>query len=452
MTDAQPVVFCLHFLAGSKRSWNEVANRLHTLARVVALDLPGFGEAADHTGYTVTDMADAVAAAIREVKPTRWLLAGHSMGAKVAMVVARRAEDGEPGLAGLAGIALLTGSPPGPEPMEDDRRQTMLGWFAGDAGDSRRQATTYIDGAIGKSLDPAKKEQAVEDVLRANPAAWRAWLAQGSREDWGARIGTLATPAVIIAGGDDAELGPSAQHRLVKPHFSHARLVVLEDAGHLLPMERPGEVSNLLAELLPGPSVPYAYRALINSGRVSEHTRELLLDRALPDHPAYQPATLNPSELAILRAVMSRVLPQKGPAIDLAARIDARLAGDQGDGWRFAALPSDPNAYRAGLRTLDVAAGRAFCSLDPAQQDALLHRAANAHLGAKGPGLLEPAQMKLWFEDIRADAVRTYVAHPATLARMGYSGIGYGGDGEPKSGFHQVGIGEREAWEPEPQA
>ncbi len=37
--------------------------------------------------------------------------------------------------------------------------------------------------------------------------------------------------------------------------------------------------------------------------------------------------------------------------------------------------------------------------------------------------------MRLWFEDVRAQAARLYVAHPATLARMGYSGIGYGGDG-----------------------
>jgi hypothetical protein len=56
--------------------------------------------------------------------------------------------------------------------------------------------------------------------------------------------------------------------------------------------------------------------------------------------------------------------------------------------------------------------------------------------------------MRSWFEDLRADAVKTYMGHPKTLARMGYSGIANGGDGEPKSGFVRVGIGEREAWEP----
>ena len=60
--------------------------------------------------------------------------------------------------------------------------------------------------------------------------------------------------------------------------------------------------------------------------------------------------------------------------------------------------------------------------------------------------------MQLWFEDLRGDAVRLYMSHPATLAALGYSGIAYGGDGEGKAGFRLIGLGEREAWEPVPTA
>jgi hypothetical protein len=56
--------------------------------------------------------------------------------------------------------------------------------------------------------------------------------------------------------------------------------------------------------------------------------------------------------------------------------------------------------------------------------------------------------LRAWFEDARADAVKLYVAHPDTLARLGYSGIANGGDGMPKSGFVRIGFGERESWEP----
>lgn len=192
-----------------------------------------------------------------------------------------------------------------------------------------------------------------------------------------------------------------------------------------------------------------AYRALIDSERVSANTRNALLERGQADDPAYQPGALTPAQLGTLRAVLARVVPQSG--IDLAARVDAMLASGTGDGWRFADLPADAAACRAALATLDAVAqglhGHGFTELDADVQDGLLARMAE---GRFEPGRLDPKQMRLWFEDTRAAAVRLYVAHPATLARMGYSGIGYGGDGEPKSGFVHVGADEREAWEPLP--
>jgi hypothetical protein len=199
------------------------------------------------------------------------------------------------------------------------------------------------------------------------------------------------------------------------------------------------------------PELDASYLALIHSGRVSTRTREILLDRAAPDDPAYQPKVLGMDELTLLRAVTARVLPQDAGAIDLAARIDAQLAAGAGDGWRFAKLPADAAAYRAALATLDRAAaalhGAGFNTLPPELQDDMLGSIAAANAAA-APGLLDPAQMAAWFEDLRSDAVRLFVAHPATLARMGYSGIAYGGDGDAKRGFHDIGPGAREPWEP----
>lgn len=196
-------------------------------------------------------------------------------------------------------------------------------------------------------------------------------------------------------------------------------------------------------------SVPDSYRALMDSDRISRRTRDVLLAR-VAEPPG--PPTLAPAHGAALRALVARVLPQDGPPIDLAARVDASLAGE-GDGWRNATLPPDLAAYRAGLDTLDRAAGDGgFAGLPPERQDALLHAVA---AGEDLPGedhALDAAQMKAWFEDVRGDVTRLYVAHPATLARLGYSGIFYGGDGERLPGFTALGAGEREPWEPEPGA
>ena len=461
-----PTLFCLHFLGGSANEWKPMIRFLPQAWRCVTVDLPGFGNAFHLEGYSVQEMADRVAGVIGEHASARWMLAGHSMGAKVAAVLARRAENGEPGLSGLSRLVLLAGSPPGPEPIPDEQREAMLGWFRGEPEQHRGEAQGYIDGNIGAGLEFALNEQAVGDVLRINPAAWLAWLEGGSREDWSVRVGVLGTPTLLVAGEHDAALGAGAQCSLVAPHFARVRLVTLPGAGHLLPLERAEAVARLIeahagpVEVLEAaaPEIGEAYRALIDSDRISARTRALLLDRARPDDPGYVPSCMSVEQLAVLRAAIDRVLPQPAAArIDLAARIDRLLASGTGDGWRFALLPPDAEAYRAGLGTLEREArkahGRHFVALDACEQDALLERAAAGALGgtvepAAEPGLLDAPQMRLWFEDLRAEAVKAYVAHPATLARMGYGGIGYGGDTPRKSGFGRIGAGEREAWEP----
>ena len=199
--------------------------------------------------------------------------------------------------------------------------------------------------------------------------------------------------------------------------------------------------------------VDAGYLALIASSRVSARTRTALLDRGAPDDPAYRPAVLTQAEFVTLRAVLGRVLPQYGTPIDLAARMDAALAAGTGDGWRYADLPTDAIAWRTGLAGLDALSGETvFTALDAGSQDALLSRVA-AGEAAPGGGVgigWTGQQMQRWFEDVRGEATKLYVAHPATLARIGYSGIGYGGDGDDKPGFSALEPGKREAWEPLP--
>ncbi len=198
-------------------------------------------------------------------------------------------------------------------------------------------------------------------------------------------------------------------------------------------------------------TLPAGYAALIASDRVSERTRAALTARAQPDDPAYRPTAMPSDCFDTLRALTGRILPQSGAAIiDIAQRLDAMLADGAGDGWRFADLPMDRDAYTLGLAALDawsrMAHDASFASLPNQAQDAML--VALAASRAPADGKLSPAQLARWFEDVRSDATRVYVAHPATMARIGYSGIGYGGDTERLPGFDALEPGAREPWEP----
>ena len=474
----------LPWLGGGAQTWTEVSRGLADRGvRCVALDLPGFGEASDVAGYDIAAMTRAVAETLRQLRAGApdvsgmretlakpWVLAGHSMGGIVATLLARRALDGEPGLEGLRGLVLVSPSPPGPEPMKESKRAEMLSTLGESTGkpvEDRKRAGAMIDSNTGKvPLSPAIRERAVTELLRMNRTAFRYWLEHGSKEDWQQQIGKLPLPALVFAGSEEDALGEEAQRRYTLPALPQGTLVVLGGAGHLSPLEQPGELIEHITQFLTGLGlelpVPQAapgsaFTGLMESGHTSP-TTNAVMSRRLADaqHWNAQPRLFSLAEFRTLRALVGRVVPEAG--FDIAAGLDADLAEAKGDGWRFATLPLDHEAWRHGLLSLDHAAtaahGVSFVALHAEQQDEVLLRAADGDLGpgllstvggafhlGKSRDLLDAGQMKQWFEDVRAECARRYMADPRTMDRIGFTGFA------DDLGFTQIQLGQREEFE-----
>jgi len=447
-----PTLFCLHALGASAREFDAVADELAGAFDVVALDLPGFGDASGATGLAVDDLVASVERAIRRHGSTRWALVGHSMGGKVASLVAARALAGTSPLFGLAGVVLLAASPPVPEPMDEERRERMLSWVADGPLDDAA-AREFVDGNVGSPLSPAADAVALDGLRRTSPDAWSAWLTRGSREDRSHDVGVLDLPALILAGGADGDLGEAAQRELNGRAYPRATVHVLPGAGHLLPLERPHEVAEAIATFWReradlGPVVPADFAKVVASGRTTSVMRGTLARRAVADDPDRAPRALDATQLATLRVVADRVVPQDGPAIDLAARLDEQLAEGRGDGWRVAGMPSDVEAYRLALDALSD-----LDALDDDARDAVLRRVDEGSYEAPTTGRpaatsLTPEQFSTWFEDCRVDLVKHWLSHPATMERVGFDGFATGGDLTRFEGWLKVGADEREGWEP----
>lgn len=88
------VVF-LHGLFGQGRNFTQVAKALRPELRSWLVDLPDHGDSAWTDGVDYASMADTVAQAVRDrfAEGGRVHLVGHSMGGKVAMVLALRHPD-----------------------------------------------------------------------------------------------------------------------------------------------------------------------------------------------------------------------------------------------------------------------------------------------------------------------------------------------------------------------
>ena len=462
----------LHWLGGSARTWDAVAAGLGERGVVCApLNLPGFGAAADVAGYTVENMADHVQAEVERLRRSlmttenegevAWFLAGHSMGGKVAAVLARRAVNDVAGLEGLKGVVLVSPSPPDSEPMGEDKRAEAIetmGESTGDAARDRKRAEAWVDNNTGKLPLPAGvRETAVDGVLGMNRTAFRRWMENGSKEDLAGSVGQIPLPALIFAGTEEKALGPEAQRKHTLPHYPAGKLVELVGAGHLGPLERPGELVERITQFLAGCGVTLptpqamperAFERLMQREHTSPTTLAVMTKRLEGSQDwNYVPRLFSVAEFRTLRALVGRVVPDAG--FDLAARIDADMKEMKGDGWRYAVLPKDDVAWHKGLQSLDVAAERAhgvpFTGLYPELQDELLQKARKGELGkgllgslhlGDGAEAFNAEEMQRWFEDVRAECTRRYVGDPRTMDRMGYTGFA------DDLGFTQIRLGE----------
>ncbi len=196
---------------------------------------------------------------------------------------------------------------------------------------------------------------------------------------------------------------------------------------------------------------------VIASPATTAPTRRALLAR-LDATPPAAPRFFSADAFETFQAACARLVPATGLAapVDVAWAIDARLAAGTGDGWRYATLPPDGEAFRLGVAGLDAAAEAAhaerFCDLSGAQQDALLHDAQHARgpFAAALPAGFDAAH---WFADWLAEAAGLFYAHPLAQQDIGYAGFADAGptDGAPGApGWTRIGLDEREDREPEP--
>ncbi len=93
------VIVLLHGFPENLHIWDRFATALSKNFRVIAIDLPGFGNS-DCIGYvhTMELMAEGVHAVMRHLKLRRYVIAGHSMGGYVGLAFAEHFRENLSGL------------------------------------------------------------------------------------------------------------------------------------------------------------------------------------------------------------------------------------------------------------------------------------------------------------------------------------------------------------------
>lgn len=191
-----------------------------------------------------------IAEALLAQAPPRFALAGHSMGARVALEMVRR----EP--ARVTRVALLdTGFTACVDDETERRQRYALLTLAREQG-MRAMGVRWSQ----RMLPPDRLDDAalVDGVLAMIERSTTDRFARQieallARPDAGDVLATIACPALVLCGRDDG-WAPLAQHEALHARIGGSRLVVIGGCGHMAPVERPREVvAALRAWLAQGP-------------------------------------------------------------------------------------------------------------------------------------------------------------------------------------------------------
>jgi len=153
-----------------------------------------------------------------------------------------------------------------------------------------------------------------------------------------------------------------------------------------------------------------------------------------------------------MRAVVDRILPQEDRAaerrIDVLAGIDERLFENRLEGYRYADMPPDQEAYKMAAKAFEQMAreeyGKAFHELETLQQETLLKSVHDAE-PRSAKELWAQMNVERFWTMLVSDCCSVYYAHP-----YAWDEIGFGGPAYPR-GYMRLEEGEPEPWEVEEQ-
>ncbi|WP_374968310.1 alpha/beta fold hydrolase [Terrabacter sp. BE26] len=259
---AGPRIAFLHGLFGQGRNWNQIAKAVSgpdgTDARCLLVDLPDHGRSPWSQEFSLDAYADAVAATLRaagEGEP--YAVVGHSLGGKVAMVLALR----HPEL--VERLVVVDIAPKGYGNLE-----RFEGYIREMQALPLEELTSRTDAeARFAEPDPGVKAFLLQN-LRRDGQAWR-WQANldlvardaargaGSRiADWPEALYELPAyegPVLWIAGGDSRYIQREDGERM-RRHFPRTRLFTIKGAGHWVHTDAPEIIVTALRRFVHSPA------------------------------------------------------------------------------------------------------------------------------------------------------------------------------------------------------
>ena len=179
------------------------------------------------------------------------------------------------------------------------------------------------------------------------------------------------------------------------------------------------------------------FDVLSQAGHWDQVTADLVTARTGPQQaPEFFTETEQPTASALLNQLTGQCdEPLQVPVMEM---VDARLAAGETDGWRYADMPEDGQAWRDTLGYLDADAqarcGTSFAEAKELDQAAMIQAVQDSR---EWHGMPAPRVWSLWTRY----ACTAFYSHPYAWSEMGFPGPAY-----PR-GYKNAGVGKLEPFE-----
>lgn len=230
-------VVLIHGWGGKKEQWQPQISNLDRNFRVIAIDLPGYGQSdKPKTNYTMAFKAAAVQAALQEVKAAKAVLVGFSMGAQVISEFYKQHPEQVAGLVSIDGTLRGLSIPP-------DRLEEMVAPYR--TGQHEAPLRQFFGTMFPNPGTEKLRDEVIETLLKTP-----AYVLQSSFEQmadastW--KVSKISVPLLMIKQNNPAW----SEEEYVKQLQPKAIYKEMPGVGHFIHLEKPSEVNALLNEFL----------------------------------------------------------------------------------------------------------------------------------------------------------------------------------------------------------
>jgi pimeloyl-ACP methyl ester carboxylesterase len=235
------VVFC-HGLFGQGRNWTGIGKALVDEHRILLVDLPQHGRSDWSEGFDYLEVADEVASLLSADDPVT--LVGHSLGGKVAMVLALRHPDL---VARLCVVDIA--------PVDYGGSDEFAGYVAAMRGldlDSIERRADADRALAGSVADQSVRDFLLQNLRREGAGDQAGWRWQANLEVLGAELAEISGwpgnrlegtapyggPVLWVAGETSRYIQPE-HAEVMRRWFPHYRKIVVKGAGHWVHSQQP---------------------------------------------------------------------------------------------------------------------------------------------------------------------------------------------------------------------